>query len=179
MKHFIAKLMTVILPLGLLSGTANAALLLEPYVGYMPAGKIKVGTAEKTLTGVTLGARAGYSNILGLQLGLDYSTGALKDDATVVNEYTPTNLAAFVGWDFPILLRVWAGVGLTSSTEVKNATGTATYDKGAKYMKFGAGFTPLPLVSINLEYINSQYEESGTNITASGLVLGASLPLEL
>lgn len=183
-RTVIAKLMTLILPLGLLSGAAHADLLLEPYVGYMPMGKIHyTGASEETLSGVIYGARVGYSNMLGLQLGVDYSTGALKDSDSPTTEYTPSNLAAFVGWDFPILLRVWAGLGLSSKFEAVNSGQTWTIEDGAKYMKVGVGFTPLPLISLNLEYVTTQHDlpaaiGTGT-MSSNGLVLGASLPFDL
>jgi hypothetical protein len=61
------------------------------------------------------------------------------------------NMAAVVGVDLPILLRAWAGYGISSSSTLKFSTGDVKTEGG--FTKVGLGFKGFPFVSINAEYI--------------------------
>lgn len=167
---------------------AEAGLLLEPVLGYS-VGKIEGDDIDDKFTGPSIGGRVGYQN-LGLQLGIDYLRSNLnidnndfKEDA-VVSEF-----AGFVGFEFPILLRVYAGyifsatgdskikVG-SSEEKVKLSEGTGT--------KLGVGFTGLPFVDINFEYRRGSFGETkigGMKLDGdtdySAYMIGVSLPFVL
>ncbi len=167
-----------ILPLILWATSAKADLLLEPFVGYMPSGTIKVGASEENLSGAVFGARVGWSSALGLMLGVDYTTGMLKDADAPKSDLTPKNLGAFVGWDFPLLLRVWGVLGIKDSVDAESTSSKVSYD-GTTSLKLGVGLTTLPFISLNAEYLVAEYESGAVKTKTSGIIVGASLPFEL
>jgi hypothetical protein len=132
---------------------AFAGILIEPYAGYH-IGKTKGGTDPSTnLKGLVYGGRLGYQT-MGFQIGADYLTGSISDDASPSSDYTPTDLGAFVGYQFPVLIRVYAAYGFAPQTSVKTNGTTLKYHDGTSY-KLGIGYTGLPFVNINFEYYNS------------------------
>lgn len=178
-----------------LSLPAKAGLLLEPYLGY-GFGKFEQATAfgnsDADTTGTTLGARVGYTFPAFLWLGLDYSmllSGEAKGDNST-SDIEGSSLYAVAGIDFPILLRAYIGYGFLHELKVKG-TPESTYEGSA--MKLGVGFTGLPIVSLNLEYIMADYDKvkgggsdasigSGNLITeakSSTVMLSVSAPFDL
>lgn len=182
MKGIIVKLSLALSALAFVS-TAQADILLEPYLGYQTGTLKMTGSTDTKATGLVYGARAGYQS-LGLMVGLDYLTGALKDDDTPSADVTPSDLGIFAGYNFPVMLRVYGVYVLKAESKSKDSSGTATLKEG-KGIKLGVGFTPLPLVSINLEYFQNEYDKvdvGGTTYTnlnpkTSGYGLTVSLPL--
>ncbi len=153
------KLITVIFSFLIFQQNASAALLLEPYLGYH-AGKIDLG-GESNISGLSFGARVGYQD-LGLMLGLDAMTGVWSDSASSSNaDDTPKDYGFFVGYNFPVMMRVYGAYGFSSDLERKR--NNATTDFSGSFMKFGVGFTMLPLVSLNLEYLSHSYDEANSN----------------
>ncbi len=150
------KIYQLLLLLGLVFGTnARADLLIEPLVGYS-FGKFTTDAAgydDATINGTSYGGRLGYSN-LGFQLGVDYlnSNMNVKDDN---DDLKASEWAGFVGFKFPILLRVYAGYIFSGTA----SQGNLDFDKGTG-AKFGIGFTGLPFVNINLEYRKISYDET-------------------
>jgi hypothetical protein len=177
------KILSVICFLFILGqGTSHAGLLLEPYIGYsinQQEQDTVLGTQEYTQTGSIMGARVGWQTF-GLMLGADVGHGpTLTNELTLAKlggaegtetEWSGTYMGAFIGYDFPILVRAWATYffDVTYSPETGDdvsATGTS----------FGVGFTGLPFVSLNADYRILSYDDSeydGTEIFAS-----VSLPL--
>lgn len=163
---------------------ANAGILLEPVVGFNVASKVEVEDLESYSGGGGLGygGRVGYQN-LGFQLGLDYLNSSIDmgDDDFDKNVDT-SEWAAFVGFEFPVLLRVYAGYifSATGKTEYNNSDLELSKGSG---MKVGAGLTVLPFLDINLEYRKGSFDEAelgGTEIDNkvdySSVFLGVSLP---
>lgn len=159
---------------------AQADLLLEPYLGYT-MGTAEQGSDKWDSNNMVLGGRVGYSALV-LQAGFDYSiaSGAKfkgKDGVADI-EGDGSQLYAFVGGDFP-LLRAWAGYGMMNEFKVKDGaklTGSA--------VKVGAGFTGLPFLSINAEYIMATFDKSdgnslSDNLKNNTLMLSVSAPFEL
>src|SRR5437868_5907357 len=91
---------------------AHAGLLIEPYLGYHLGKYERSGTYERDQSGLSLGGRLGYQHTLGPMLGVDFQTGMWSDDANPKNDLTPTNISLFAGFEFPIMLRVYAAYGL-------------------------------------------------------------------
>ncbi len=181
MKGFFTKLILTVAALAFTTN-AYADLLLEPYLGFH-TGNWKQSTTEKDLSGPSFGARVGYQT-MGFMVGADYMTGLWKDKSNPANDVTPADLGLFVGYNFPIMLRAYLTYtpsALTHSLKFKNSSGSSTYEEGST-MKLGVGFTALPLVSINLEYIMGKYSEvNGVNLTTDrettlyGLTVSAPL----
>lgn len=174
--------------------SANAGLLLEPYMGLSQGQTYSVAqnaadTSYKT-SGTVLGGRIGYTLPILFWLGLDYSLlagGKAKPDfGGSEGELTRSDLYAVVGVDLPILLRAWAGFGLmNTSTDKRN--GVETKVTGGTKMKAGVGLTMLPFVSINLELFNHKgpkVENAGAALSMNtfedtGGILGVSIPFDL
>lgn len=165
---------------------ANAALLIEPVVGYS-YGKYNtelttVSDTDKDdqgLSGLSYGGRLGYQNF-GFQLGLDYLASNMSQDGESMKT---SEWGGFVGFEFPILVRVYAGY-------VFSGTGDTTVEdvdvdlKGGTGPKIGVGFTLLPFLDINLEYRRITYDTvDKTNVELdsdySATMLSFSLPFTL
>lgn len=161
---------------------AHADFLLEPYIGYH-TGNYEMGTFEQDMSGITYGARAGFTHALGLMGGIDYMSGKWEDDANPSSDLTPSTLGVFVGFEFPILLRVYGVYSITNEMKAKNSAGTSKYE-GDGAIKLGVGFTALPILSINLEYIKANFDEAdgaalSPEMETSMFGLTVSAPFEL
>ncbi len=170
---------------------SQAALLIEPVVGFSfgkggieiedptdPTAKI---STSKSSNGTSYGGRLGYQNF-GLQLGLDYLASNMKLSG---NAFKTSEFGGFVGYEFPILFRVYAGY-------VFSGTGTLSGDtedynlKGGTGPKVGLGFTLLPLLDLNIEYRSITYKEldvsnsqAKLNLDYNAIMVGFSLPFTL
>jgi hypothetical protein len=186
----IAQLFILILAF-LIINPVQAGLLVEPVLGYS-FSKFEVDAPtfdEEKAVGPSLGGRLGYQK-LGFQLGLDYLHSNLSVDDNDFKEDLKTNeFAAFAGFEFPILLRVYAGyifsANGTSNVKVAGTNKSLKLDEGTG-MKVGVGFTGLPFVDINFEYRKGTFGEykvggvKGSGDTDfSAFMVGVSLPFVL
>lgn len=169
----------------LVSAQSQAALLLEPLVGYS-VGKfnteVNPGSVDddESLSGISYGGRVGYQN-LGFQLGLDYlaSNLAVDDDDLKTSE-----LGAFVGFEFPILVRVYAGYVFSGKGNYEVKNGGEFEFEGATGPKIGVGFTLLPFLDVNLEYRRISYDTYDLPVGSldadySATMLSFSLPFTI
>lgn len=158
------------------SATANASVLIEPYLGYEFG---KTSNAKGKFSGSALGARIAYKLPAFIWLGLDATMGTSGEidwdaSGSGSTDVTRETLSAVVGVDLPILLRAWAAYGFHN--KMKRDSGS---DYEGNNIKLGVGFTGLPFVSLNLEYIKDEYDKpSGTSLKTENLMLSVSLPLE-
>ncbi|MES2964230.1 MAG: hypothetical protein V4760_10095 [Bdellovibrionota bacterium] len=148
--------------------TAKADILLEPYLGYT-YGQAKIDPVVGSgstydMNNLAVGARFGWQFLVAM-VGLDYTmpvSGKFKATSTGATDYdySGSQLWAYAGARLP-LIRAWAGYSLTSTTELKDATGTSTITGDG--LKVGASFTGFPLIAINAEYImnNAKKIKSG------------------
>jgi opacity protein-like surface antigen len=169
---------------------AQAGLLLEPVAGYS-LSKFETDTAgsgEEKANGTSLGGRVGYQN-LGFQLGLDYLRSNLSvDDNDYKEDYVTNEFAAFVGFEFPILLRVYAGYIFAATGETQKDFGGVIGKQDIEVsdgtgLKLGVGFTVLPFLDINVEYRKGSFGEIKIGSTKddvdtdfSAVMVGVSLP---
>ncbi|QDK44752.1 hypothetical protein DOM22_06030 [Bdellovibrio sp. ZAP7] len=179
------KKMWLVLALFLgLSGTAHAGVMIEPYLGF-EMGKFTDNNPDAKTELVNMGARLAWTTPVMLWLGLDYNLGVsgnYKPDSGSNETMKRNTLFAVAGIDLPILLRGWVGYGVTSELKMDGGS-------NAKYtgnpIKIGVGFTALPFISLNLEYINENINKVETNSgtdnspdnKASSYMLSVSLPL--
>ncbi len=158
------------------STQSKASLLIEPLIGYNLASKLG---DENGGSGRAFGGRLGYQN-LGLQLGVDYLNSTVEIDD--IKDFGVNDYAAFVGYKFPILLRVYAGYIFSSTGEGTVGTTKSKAEDGTG-QKFGVSFTGLPFVNINFEYRTITYDKiAGSAPTGNGgdfqsYLLSLSLPL--
>ncbi len=166
---------------------SKAALLLEPVVGYNIGSKFDFESGENYTggTGTAFGGRVGYQNF-GFQLGLDYLNSSIDmDDADIDDNISLTEWAGFIGYEFPVLLRVYAGYifSAAGSTESNGNDWDLIEGSGTK---LGVGFTGLPFIDINVEYRAGSfdnYEINGTKqnkeVNYQSIMLGLSLPFTI
>lgn len=186
--------LAVIAAASLTAITAQAGLLIEPHVGYILPSEETYQGAKFEHNGPELGARLGYQT-LGFMAGLDYTLASYTVDETFEGvkasfDKKRTNFGAFVGYNFPILLRAWIGYDFSVKEKQDGTAGDALdgdYLKGTGTV-LGVGFTGLPFVSINLTYRMTKFDEykSGSETGALNpefepkeIALGISLPLNL
>lgn len=180
----IVKLLSFVLLLGSAT-TAQAGLLVEPILGLNVNHKLEGGGDDLSGLGGAYGARLGYQNY-GFQLGLDYLASSTDmDDDAFKNNFKSQDWGAFVGFEFPILVRVYAGYIFSSTGEAKLKTGGSAKLEGGSGTKIGIGFTGLPFVDINVEYRRGTYDDvkfagvKGSDVDFSSTMLSISLPLNL
>ncbi|MCF8058531.1 MAG: hypothetical protein K9K67_04490 [Bacteriovoracaceae bacterium] len=191
------------LSLFVFSSNTKAGVLIEPYLGFSLAGSgdTTFGTNkyEHSYSSPTIGGRLGYG-MLGFMGGIDYSMQTFdleseRGSTTNKDGVKKSQLGIFVGYNLPILLRVWGTYFLSSSLEGDDPQTASNlidsryeYSSGSGYA-LGAGFTGLPFVSVNLEYRTLEYDKlevSGTALSTynektdlSEIMLSVSLPLDL
>jgi hypothetical protein len=156
--------------------TAQASFLIEPYLGMHFNSELEAGSSDSDASGIGMGARVGWQN-LGLQLGVNYKMTSFEfDDFNSDADYN--HMGLFVGYEFPVLIRVWAEYIISSELD---------FDNGGKYedasgTTLGFGYTGLPFIALNFEITNVSYEEfNGNSLSGdfdlSTYMLSVSLPL--
>jgi hypothetical protein len=166
---------------------ANAGVLIEPVIGYNFGTSLDVEDDEEYTggTGLAYGGRIGYQQ-LGLQLGLDYLSSSvdMKDDDFDKN-VDMSEWAAFVGFEFPVLVRVYAGY-IFSATATSESQGLDLEMNKGTGTKIGVGFTGLPFVDLNVEYRTGSFKDYDIGTTTvddkvnyKSIMLSASLPFNL
>jgi hypothetical protein len=167
---------------------ANASLLIEPVVGYSYGkfnSEVEIGpVSEKnddSLSGTSYGGRLGYQNF-GFQIGLDYLASNMSYDS---NDLKTQEWGGFVGFEFPILVRVYAGYVFSGSgtAEFEDVDGDVNL-KGGTGPKIGVGFTLLPFLDINVEYRRISYDSKEEGVRTidsdySATTLSFSLPFAI
>jgi hypothetical protein len=166
-----------------IANSAQAGLLLEPYLGYTYGQYDAGGGAKWDTNNPVLGARVGYQAVV-FMAGVDYSmvmSGKAKGkDGQSDFDFDASQLFAFAGADLP-LIRAWAGYGVQNELKSKGA-GAAKLTGSA--LKVGLGFEPLPIISVNAEYIMSKFDKAdGTSFSPEGkndvFLLSVSAPFDL
>jgi hypothetical protein len=165
----------------------NAGVLIEPVVGYNLGTSFDVENSDEYTggTGLAYGARLGYQQ-LGLQLGLDYLNSSVDmNDDDFDKNVDMSEWAAFVGFEFPILFRVYAGYIFSASGTTELGGADIELNKGSG-TKVGVGFTGLPFVDLNIEYRTGSFKEYDSGNTTfddktsyKSIMLSASLPFNL
>lgn len=168
-----------------LSQKAKADFYLEPFVGVLVNSTFEAGSDKGDVSGSQVGARLGWTK-MGLSIGLDgrrtSSTSASNDSGDL--ELTATQAGFFVGYEFPILFRVWANY-IFSSNASNDDNSDEKYTEGTGYT-VGLGYKIFPFVSLNLELFSTQYDkfefnggEADADYKSDGMVLGVSVPVSI
>ena len=165
------KFILAIIAMGVFS-SAQASFLIEPYLGMHFNSEAEAGSVDDDLSGVGMGARFGWQN-LGLQLGANYKMATFDFDDSGDADYDHFGL--FAGYEFPILIRVWAEYVMSSTLDFDNG---AEYDD-ASGSTLGVGYTGLPFVAINFEATNITYEDNAGDLDLSTYMLSVSLPFTI
>lgn len=167
---------------------SQASFLLEPYAGMMLNSTYEVTTGtgvEGDISGSAVGARVGFTQ-LGFSAGLNGQRAnvTLEPETGTDSDYTFTRMGFFVGYDFPMMLRVWGEYVFSlegvddddTDNKIKEGSGTA----------IGIGYKVLPFVSVNLEMANmstTKFESASGEIdydaSFTQYILSVSLPLSI
>lgn len=185
MKNLSQLSLVLLLIFGYVSNS-HAGLLIEPLVGFS-YGKLNSefsgsSTDASGIKGASYGGRLGYQNF-GLQLGLDYLSSNMTYDADD-NKFKTSEFGGFIGYEFPVLLRVYAGFVFSGTGEAVDNSTTTDF-KGGTGPKIGVGLTLLPFLDFNVEYRSITYKEedlgSGVNLNVdyNAVMVGFSLPFVL
>jgi hypothetical protein len=152
------KTLLTILASVLISTSAHAGFLAEPWVGY-ESGATQCTNATSgadcgaKTTGFDYGARLGWMFGGGFWLAAEYmgGSGTIKyDDGSSDDKSETTILGATLGFDMASGLRFFAGYGFSDSYKVKSSSSDLTF-KGTS-AKVGLGYKFKNNVSVNLEY---------------------------
>lgn len=170
---------------------SEAALLIEPVLGYnitssfdTASNDILQDDIDDKGNGAAFGGRLGYQN-LGFQLGVDYLRSNIKFDDVYDENLSLSEWAVFAGFEFPVLLRIYAGYIFSATGETESEGVKIEFSEGSG-MKVGVGFTGLPFIDINVEYRKGTFGEftvagidTGAETDYSAIMLGLSLPFTL
>jgi hypothetical protein len=185
MKKFLILTIAMI-SLFVFAEESRAGTLVEPSIGMHLNSNMdnSVLSEKKDISGTAIGGRLGFQN-LGFMAGLAAKKGTFKiDDVTTNDELEYTQYGLFVGYDFPILLRVWVESIMGGAGSTNDSKGEFTAVSGSN---IGIGYKAFPFVSINLEIGNATYKkyefDDGTTMDMSAkmstFLLSVSLPLSL
>lgn len=173
---------------------SQAALLIEPVVGYS-WGKLNseesgTATEEDTqgLKGTSYGGRLGYQNF-GFQIGVDYLASNMTYGSDESKMKT-SEFGGFVGFEFPVFLRVYAGYVFSGTGTLSSDDSEDTDLESGSGPKVGIGLTLLPFLDMNIEYRSVTYKTnedalapsfSGVDIDFdyNAIMVGFSLPFTL
>lgn len=190
----------ILLALITLSFHAHADLLIEPFVGVHLVGSVENGDSfdsTDTDSATTVGAKVGYASLVGFQAGVDYRimNHSFDPDESGYGdfEYTHNLMYAFIGYQFPVLFRIYVGVRVMGEGEaLGNLSGSELKleSDGMTSTLFGFSYTGLPLLAINLEVVSyawTDQERTYGGVTTTGssdfegshYLLSLSLPLTL
>ena len=177
-------LLTALISLFYYSKNAQAAFLLEPFAGMNFNSTAELNGTDADVTGTSVGARIGFQN-MGLMLGLDGRRNSWNFETdTTDSDYTFSQLGFFVGYDFPMMLRIWGNY--VFSYEGTNDDDSDIKLKEGSGMVFGIGYKVVPFVSLNFEISNLETKkldngtsESNYDADYSTYLLSVSFPLSL
>jgi hypothetical protein len=177
----------------LMCSSSFAAILIEPLVGYNVTSTFQMkdkatGAKEDGKgAGPAYGGRLGYYN-LGFSLGLDYLAGSADLKHTnFESDLKTSEWGGFVGYRFPILLKVYAGYVFSGTADSKyGATKQkAEFSKGTG-AKLGVGWTAFPFLDFNLEYRKITWDEvkiggskANSDQSYSAWLLSVSIPITI
>ena len=178
----------------LFSHQAKADLLIEPYFG-AGIGEMKAsysdgsGDLKYNTDGINVGARIAVAlPIVYFGADFDLQVSQAKTDSNPHSYFGNTNLTSqalfgFVGVHLP-LLRAWAGYGVLDRLNFASSNGYSARQFSGTAMKVGVGFTGLPFIDLNVEYIASTFTDRPSiggatfdKATQGTVVFSASLPL--
>ncbi len=174
------KILALILTI-LFSQTAISSILVEPQLGYVVnhSADSQLNVTRNGVTSSTNVNASGTAAEIGGRVGLQFL--GLMAGGSVVKGASDKGMltGVFVGYNAPILVRAWAAY------HFKSEINYGSVETDGTSIELGAGFTALPLLSINLIYRKYSMDEfviNGLDYTTSDyapteIVLAVSAPL--
>jgi hypothetical protein len=175
---------------------ANAGLYLEPYVGYGVGsftGDITVTEASTSAdvkldwdaSGPTFGGKVGIGLIPLLTIGADYQS--LDFDLTSNNDEVENS--SLKGSSYGPFVQLSLPLFKFSATYFLSADSEGDDEYEGKAMKVGVGFTGLPFIAINVDYLTISYDKATSGDSSQTIdkleadvkvtILSVSLPLSI
>ena len=156
----------------LLSSQTQAAILIEPLLGYrlfsgeaqQTFSNTQVDTLDYTYHAPLFGARLGYQT-LGLTYGLDFSLSPpsqlkqelITNGATTYQDLSQNQIGLFIGYYFPLVLPL----NLRGSYIVSSTLDNESSDFSGSGFGLGFGLSAfVPLLRFNFDYKKLTYERS-------------------
>jgi hypothetical protein len=177
MKTLKTLLAVAVLAIGL---NANAGLYLDPYFGTAISGQ---WDDYDDFSNTDMGLRVGWG-MLGLSFGVDYRMTNIEFDDAAFSSAAKVDgslLAAYVGYEFPIMLRVYGEYIISESLDTDDLGGGTEFD-GASGTILGIGYTGLPFVAINFEMVNYDVSYSPSTVNDDNVsysLVSLSFPFSL
>lgn len=143
------------------TSSAQAGFLLEPYIGtnlnstYKDNLNTCTSNCDGSVSGTAIGGRVGFQNF-GFMLGLN-GKQVTYDIEHQSNDMKTTTVGAFVGYDFPIMLRVWAEYIFSGTGKFDDSVNSEYQLKSGTNL--GIGYKLMPFVSLNLEIGAMNFDE--------------------
>lgn len=167
--------------LAIVPKSAQASILLEPYVGYqMTSVKVNTvsGETDVALNTPAIGARLGYAGML-FFIAADFmtatGTSTITSQPTGGTATADTCTSTMYGLDLGLRLpMLQAYVGYMISNNFTDAVSGGTFTYKGTAVKVGAGFTGLPIVAVNLEYIMHTLNTYNDGTGGSDVTVGSS-----
>lgn len=158
MKSFLSVALVVLTSMGMMQ-VAHAEFLIEPLIGWSASQSLDFSEDKNYSSGngLSYGGKLGYQK-LGFQLGVDYLKSNIEmgsDDFD--SKVDSTEWAAFVGYKFPFLVRLYAGYIFSAEAESDLNRSTLKLEDGTG-AKFGFDFTIMPFLDLILEYRRGTYD---------------------
>lgn len=137
--------------------TAQASatdLILEPYMGYQ-LGKYSIGEGDsQDVSGLGIGARFVYF-AQGIYGGFDIHHSTLNVSNGGDDNLKQNQIGLTAGFSFAVVpIRAW--MTYVPSDSLKSDSGASYSGNG---VKMAVGFDPIPLISFNVEFKTSTYDE--------------------
>jgi hypothetical protein len=173
------------LAFSLLATPAKAGLLIDPYLGYEAFGTVAVANSPIRLnySGTGFGFRMGYTLFL-VSFSADFRMvrGSLTNQNGGTDAFEETQIGAVVGAAFPFIR---AYLGYSPINKLMFGSSSTSYSGSST--KFGIGFSGLPFVVFNAEYVMNNYNAVKSNLlpqsslaaSGSAFVLSVSWPFDI
>lgn len=186
MKRILPVVLVALTAIGF-TQTAQAELLIEPVLGWSANQHYNLSRGENYTSGngVSYGGRLGFQKA-GFQVGADFLQSSIDMSShDFNNNVDSTEWAGFVGFEFPVLFRVYAGYIFSAEADSDLNRTTVKFEDGTGG-KIGLGFTLLPFVDLNLEYRRGTYDktkiggfDSNQDTDFEALMFSVSLPVTI
>lgn len=168
--------LAAVLALGLFGANANAGIMVEPFLAYEMSDYSASGGTERDVTGSHFGVRLAYT-MLGAMVGAEYQTGSVSVEFPSGDaDLDTTDIGLFVGYEFPILLRIYGTFYLSHE-----ATPESSQDlEGDGGTKIGVSYMGLPFVALNFEMMSRSFDTQGSStidVETDGFMVGLGIPL--
>lgn len=170
------------------SSVSMASTMIEPFIGTTISGDFEnndcSSNCEDDVSGTFYGVRAAYKN-LGFFGGVDVRLGTYKLDDADFEIDEEGRIALLIGYELPVMFKFWLTYALSNNLTAESSTdGSELEYSTSSDITLGVGYSPIPMLSLNLEYTmlnldeNEDSDGSTNDLDAdiNTILLSASVP---